>query len=115
VASVIVQTINPPLDIEYMSVDCKFSWDHGDCLPCILYQQSSVAYTELQLYNRRYKHAAWRYHRFKPQVIPDIAVEEYIPSGRPLAQVARIKALAITTFASCILVIPVPVLWSSLV
>ena len=41
--------------------------------------------------------------------------KEYLPSGIPSAQVARTKALAITTFASCILVIPVPVLWSSLV
>ena len=36
-----------------------------------------------------------------------------LPSGSPSAHVARTKALVITTtFASCILVIPAPVLWN---
>ena len=39
----------------------------------------------------------------------------HLPSGSPSERAAKIKTLAITTFAGCILVIPAPVLWYSLI
>ena len=39
---------------------------------------------------------------------------QHLPSGSPSERAAKIKTLAITTFASCILLIPAPVLWNSL-
>ena len=38
-----------------------------------------------------------------------------LPSGSPSAHVARTKTLVITTFTSCILVFPAPILWDSLI
>ena len=44
-----------------------------------------------------------------------ISTQIFLPSGSPSVHAARTKALAITTFASCILVLPAPVLWNSLI
>ena len=70
-----------------------------------------------QLLNTQFAFKTWKSNVFIIHLKPVLwyCSKEYLPSGRPLAQDARTKALAITTFASCILVIPVPVLWSSLV
>ena len=78
---------------------------HSTRTVMILLTRLAPGYKQVMSFEKSCTNSTFRVH-FNTQCLP---------SGSPSAHTARTKALVITTFASCILVLPAPVLWNSLI